>query len=189
MDKINNIGLSRELTSCYDFHGFTEQEVWSRIAQKINIVIEHFNYLDKKIENEKANNKTLIKEINDKISIIENESKNYVTIKWNGNKKQTIAIPLKKLSPYIKLPFIMTIFSQKNDIEDGGVKCYGTGLISCSSTVLASSITFMEIGSREGLDSSPIIKLDSGSKELVIEFTPITVDGTNDGVLYMQFGY
>lgn len=57
MNKINNIGLVRELTSCYDFKGFTEQEVWSRIAQKINIIIEHFNYLDKKIENEKANNK------------------------------------------------------------------------------------------------------------------------------------
>lgn len=57
MEKFNNIGLSRELTSCYDFQGFTEQEVWSRIAQKINIIIEHFNYLDKKIENEKDNNK------------------------------------------------------------------------------------------------------------------------------------
>lgn len=57
MNKISNIGLSRELTSCYDFQGFTEQEVWSRIAQKINIIIEHFNYLDTKIENEKTNNK------------------------------------------------------------------------------------------------------------------------------------
>ena len=57
MDKINNIGLSRLLTSVYDFEGFTEQEVWCRIAQKINIIIEHFNYLDKKIENEKENNK------------------------------------------------------------------------------------------------------------------------------------
>lgn len=57
MEKFNNIGLARELTSCYDFQGFTEQEVWSRIAQKINIIIEHFNYLDKKIENEKENNK------------------------------------------------------------------------------------------------------------------------------------
>ena len=58
MGKINNIGLSRLLTSVYDFDGFTEQEVWCRIAQKINIIIEHFNYLDKKIENEKENNKT-----------------------------------------------------------------------------------------------------------------------------------
>lgn len=57
MDKINNIGLSRLLTSVYDFDGFNEQEVWCRIAQKINIIIEHFNYLDKKIENEKENNK------------------------------------------------------------------------------------------------------------------------------------
>lgn len=57
MDKINNIGLSRLLTSVYDFDGFTEQEVWCRIAQKINIIIEHFNYIDKKIENEKENNK------------------------------------------------------------------------------------------------------------------------------------
>lgn len=48
MDKINNIGLSRLLTSVYDFEGFTDQEVWCRIAQKINIIIEHFNYLDKK---------------------------------------------------------------------------------------------------------------------------------------------
>ena len=57
MEKFNNIGLARELTSCYDFQGFTEQEVWSRIAQRMNIIIEHFNYLDKKIENEKDNNK------------------------------------------------------------------------------------------------------------------------------------
>ena len=57
MDKINNIGLSRLLTSVYDFEGFNEQEVWCRIAQKINIIIDHFNYLDKKIENEKENNK------------------------------------------------------------------------------------------------------------------------------------
>lgn len=57
MNKINNIGLSRLLTNVYDFEGFTDQEVLCRIAQKINIIIEHFNYLDKKIENEKENNK------------------------------------------------------------------------------------------------------------------------------------
>ena len=57
MDKIDNIGLTRMLTQSYDFEGFTTQEVWSRIAQRMNIIIEHFNYLDKKIENEKDNNK------------------------------------------------------------------------------------------------------------------------------------
>lgn len=53
MDKINNIGLARELLKVYDFDGFTPQEVWSRIAQKMNIIIEHFNYLDKKFDNQK----------------------------------------------------------------------------------------------------------------------------------------
>lgn len=57
MDKINNIGLSRMITSTYDFDGFTEQEIWCRIAQKINIIIEHYNYIDNKIELEKENNK------------------------------------------------------------------------------------------------------------------------------------
>ena len=53
MDKINNIGLARELLKVYDFDGFTPQEVWSRVAQKINIIIEHFNYLYKKFDNQK----------------------------------------------------------------------------------------------------------------------------------------
>ena len=71
MDKINNIGLSRLLTSVYDFEGFTEQEVWCRIAQKINIIIEHFNYLDKKIENEKENNKAKFEDLESRISALE----------------------------------------------------------------------------------------------------------------------
>ena len=53
MDKIDNIGLTRMLTQSYDFEGFTSQEVWSRIAQRMNIIIEHFNYLDSKFNNQK----------------------------------------------------------------------------------------------------------------------------------------
>ena len=53
MDKIDNIGLTRILTQSYDFDGFTEQEVWSRIAQRMNIIIEHFNYLNNKIDLQK----------------------------------------------------------------------------------------------------------------------------------------
>ena len=53
MDKIDNIGLTRMLTQSYDFEGFTEQEVWSRIAQRMNIIIEHFNYLNNKIDLQK----------------------------------------------------------------------------------------------------------------------------------------
>ena len=50
MDKIDNIGLTRILTQSYDFDGFTEQEVWSRIAQRMNIIIEHFNYLESTVK-------------------------------------------------------------------------------------------------------------------------------------------
>lgn len=46
IDKIDNVGLTRMLTQSYDFDGFTPQEVWSRIAQRMNIIIEHFNYLE-----------------------------------------------------------------------------------------------------------------------------------------------
>lgn len=55
MDKIDNIGLTRMLTQAYDFEGFTTQEVWSRIAQRMNIIIEHFNYLDSKFNSQKEN--------------------------------------------------------------------------------------------------------------------------------------
>ena len=53
MDKIDNIGLTRILTQSYDFEGFTSQEVWSRIAQRMNIIIEHLNYLNNKIDLQK----------------------------------------------------------------------------------------------------------------------------------------
>ena len=55
MDKIDNIGLTRMLTQAYDFDGFTTQEVWSRIAQRMNIIVEHFNYLDSNFNNQKEN--------------------------------------------------------------------------------------------------------------------------------------
>ena len=50
MDKIDNIGLTRMLTQAYDFDGFTTQEVWSRIAQRMNIIVEHFNYLENTVK-------------------------------------------------------------------------------------------------------------------------------------------
>ena len=53
MNKIDNIGLTRMLTQSYDFDGFTTQEVWSRIAQRMNIIIEHLNYLNNKIDLQK----------------------------------------------------------------------------------------------------------------------------------------
>ena len=53
MNKIDNIGLTRMLTQSYDFEGFTSQEGWSRIAQRMNIIIEHLNYLNNKIDLQK----------------------------------------------------------------------------------------------------------------------------------------
>ena len=53
MDKIDDIGLTRMLTQSYDFDGFTSQEVWARIAQRMNIIIEHLNYLNNKIDLQK----------------------------------------------------------------------------------------------------------------------------------------
>ena len=66
MDKIDNIGLTRMLTQSYDFDGFTTQEVWARIAQRMNIIVEHFNFLDSKFNNQKENvNKKLEYLLND----------------------------------------------------------------------------------------------------------------------------
>lgn len=90
MDKFNNIGLSRTLTSAYDFTGFNEQEVWCRIAQKINIIIEHFNYLDSKIDNEKENTKLKLEFLNEQLStksltIYNNDKSQSITIKCSDN--------------------------------------------------------------------------------------------------------
>ena len=55
MDKIDNIGLTRMLTQAYDFDGFTTKEVWSRISQRMNIIVDHFKYLDSKFNDQKEN--------------------------------------------------------------------------------------------------------------------------------------
>ena len=57
MDKIDNIGLTRMLTQSYDFEGFTVQEVWSRIAQRMNIIIDHFNYLESTVKDKQKKKK------------------------------------------------------------------------------------------------------------------------------------
>ena len=53
MDKIDNIGLTRMVIQSDGFEGLTTQEVWSTIAQRMNIIIEHFNYLNNKIDLQK----------------------------------------------------------------------------------------------------------------------------------------
>ena len=46
IDKIRNIGLDKLVTQVYDFDSLTTDELMCKFAQKINIIIEHFNYLD-----------------------------------------------------------------------------------------------------------------------------------------------
>lgn len=51
MDKLTNFFIEQYLTCGYDFGGMTTQEIFSKIAQKINILIEHFNYINSKVTN------------------------------------------------------------------------------------------------------------------------------------------
>ena len=110
IDKIRNIGLDKLITQVYDFDSLTTDELLCKFAQKINIIIEHFNYLDKQCQDNneatklkleyllgqgldeqvskrllklindgtigKLINETLLKEIKDDITTIENEKAN-----------------------------------------------------------------------------------------------------------------
>ena len=51
------LGLGKLPTHSYEFGGkaFTTQELWMKISEKMNIIIEHFNYLDKQFTNQDEN--------------------------------------------------------------------------------------------------------------------------------------
>ena len=49
IEKIRNIGLDKLVTQVYDFDSLTTDELLCKFAQKMNIIIEHFNYLDKTV--------------------------------------------------------------------------------------------------------------------------------------------
>lgn len=51
IDKIRNIGLDKLVTQVYDFDSLTTDELLCKFAQKINIIIEHFKYLDDRCYN------------------------------------------------------------------------------------------------------------------------------------------
>ena len=90
IDKIRNIGLDKLVTQVYDFDSLTTDELLCKFAQKINIIIEHFNYLDKKIENEKENTKLKLEFLEQQFSTksitIYNEDKSKsIVIKCNDN--------------------------------------------------------------------------------------------------------
>ena len=51
IEKIRNIGLDKLVTQVYDFDSLTTDELLCKFAQKINIIIEHFKYLDDRCYN------------------------------------------------------------------------------------------------------------------------------------------
>lgn len=51
IEKIRNIGLDKLVTQIYDFDSLTTDELLCKFAQKINIIIEHFKYLDDRCYN------------------------------------------------------------------------------------------------------------------------------------------
>lgn len=51
IEKIRNIGLDKLVTQVYDFDSLTTDELMCKFAQKINIIIEHFKYLDDRCYN------------------------------------------------------------------------------------------------------------------------------------------
>ena len=55
IDKIRNIGLDKLITQVYDFDSLTTDELMCKFAQKINIIIEHFKYLDEQCQNNNEN--------------------------------------------------------------------------------------------------------------------------------------
>lgn len=68
IEKLRNIGLDKLVTQVYDFDSLTTDELLCKFAQKINIIIEHLNYLDKKLENEKENTKLKFENIEQQIN-------------------------------------------------------------------------------------------------------------------------
>ena len=47
----------------------------------------------------------------------------------------------------------------------------------------------LELGTSIGLTNTPKYSLNGETQEITIKFTPSATDGSNQGILYMQFGY
>jgi hypothetical protein len=113
----------------------------------------------------------------------------YVTKKWSGSGEKSIVVKLNKLESYIKMPFTISIFSQKWDTQGAQVKYCATGLISCGSSITSREVTTLELGSSAGLSKKPSYSINTETLEITIKFTPSATDGSDQGVLFMQFGY
>lgn len=126
---------------------------------------------------------------NGALSLDGNNFAPYVSKKWSGSGEKTITIPLTRLGTYEKIPFNISIFSQKWDSQGGQVKFVASGLISTSSSVTTNAVTSLELGTSIGLTNKPTYVLDTTLKTLTITFTPSATDNSDQGILYIQFGY
>ena len=113
----------------------------------------------------------------------------YFTKKWSGKGEKTIVLQLSNITPYCKIPFLITLFAQKWDTQGGQVKFSASGLISCGSSVSSNAIMSLELGTSIGLTTTPKYSLNGETQELTIKFTPSATDASNQGILYIQFGY
>lgn len=113
----------------------------------------------------------------------------YITKKWNGSGEKSITVQLNDLIAYSKIPFSISLFSQKWDTQGGQVKYVAHGMISCGDSISSNAITYLELGTITGLTNKPTYSINTDTLELTITFTPSTTDGSNQGVLYIQFGY
>ena len=113
----------------------------------------------------------------------------YITKKWSGSGEKSIVVSLNNLISYSKIPFLISLFSQKWDTQGGKVKYVASGLISCGNSITSNAVTSLELGTSVGLSNKPTYSINTETLELTITFTPSATDGSDQGVLFIQFGY
>ena len=113
----------------------------------------------------------------------------YLTKKWSGSGEKSIVLQLSNITPYCKIPFLITLFAQKWDTQGAQVKYVASGLISCGNSISTNAVTNLELGTSVGLSKKPTYSINTETLELTITFTPSATDGSDQGVLFIQFGY
>lgn len=123
------------------------------------------------------------------LSLDGNKFSSYFTKNWNGSGEKSIVIPLQRLNAFDKIPFNVSIFSQKWDTQGGQVKYSASGLISTGASISSNAISTLENGTNVGFTTPPTFTINPSDKTLIITFTPLKTDNSDQGVLYINFGY
>ena len=113
----------------------------------------------------------------------------YLTKKWSGSGEKSIVLQLSNITPYCKIPFLLTLFAQKWDTQGAQVKYVASGLISCGNSITSNVVTSLELGTSVGLSKKPTYSINTETLELTITFSPSATDGSDQGILFIQFGY